>query len=310
MKVNMPDIMTPYLEINEYSSIFFLMYTTFTQFFFLRLILAASFTNYKRDTEEKHRRRLAFKEVAYMKAFALLSTSSDPSLNSGASAQEIIRQPRGRKGLKNLANVLVAGGHETGGRREVTLASWRSMMTVLRPDLLKNPWIFDLLFVASSNSITTQERFKNNPTVNFKEFCECCHSVNLSVKQSVEEHRPRGVEELNCWQSFASYVTYLFENTFFEGIMQFFLAISSITSIVTSSDKTNDYEDTTRAAQAATAILFTMIMLTTLIARGWKFWRKFENQVSATHTHAHAMHMQCTCTRGSPHVCGRFASSS
>ena len=83
----------PYYKVNRISSIFFIVFTIFTQFFFLRLILAASFTNYKRDYEERHRRRLAFKDVAILKAFALL-TGSSPDKET---AREIIQQPRGRK---------------------------------------------------------------------------------------------------------------------------------------------------------------------------------------------------------------------
>jgi len=89
----MPDIMTPYYKVNKISSLFFVVYTVFTQFFFLRLILAASFTNYKRDYEERHRRRLAFKSVAILKAFALLSNSSD----AAEGVRHIVQQPRGRK---------------------------------------------------------------------------------------------------------------------------------------------------------------------------------------------------------------------
>lgn len=87
----MPDIMMPYYKLNGYSSIYFIVFTVFTQFFFLRLILAASFTNYKRDYEERHRRRLAFKNVAVLKAFALLSGSGKEA------TREIIQQPRGRR---------------------------------------------------------------------------------------------------------------------------------------------------------------------------------------------------------------------
>ena len=72
-------------------------------------------------------------------------------------AQEIVQQPRGRKGLKNLANVLVENDGGRIGRRAVTLDAWRKMMSVLRPDLISNPWIYDLMFVASSNSIKTSE---------------------------------------------------------------------------------------------------------------------------------------------------------
>ena len=83
----------PYYKVNRISSLFFIIFTIFTQFFFLRLILAASFTNYKRDYEERHRRRLAFKDVAILKAFALL-TGSSPDREK---ARQIIQQPRGRK---------------------------------------------------------------------------------------------------------------------------------------------------------------------------------------------------------------------
>ena len=93
IQVNMPDVMMPYYKVNRLSSLFFIVFTIFTQFFFLRLILAASFTNYKRDYEERHRRRLAFKDVAILKAFALLSGGSSYK----ETAKEIIQQPRGRK---------------------------------------------------------------------------------------------------------------------------------------------------------------------------------------------------------------------
>jgi hypothetical protein len=83
-------------------------------------------------------------------------------------AQEIVQQPRGRKGLKNLANVLVENDGGRIGRRAVTLDAWRKMMSVLRPDLISNPWIYDLMFVASSNSIKTSEQFKEDPTINYK----------------------------------------------------------------------------------------------------------------------------------------------
>ena len=82
--------------------------------------------------------------------------------------QEIVQQPRGRKGLKNLANVLVENDGGRIGRRAVTLDAWRKMMSVLRPDLISNPWIYDLMFVASSNSIKTSEQFKEDPTINYK----------------------------------------------------------------------------------------------------------------------------------------------
>jgi len=80
MKVNMPDVMTPYYHRSPSSSMFFVVFTVFTQFFFLRLILAASFTNYKNDYEHRHRRRLAFKNVAILKAFTLLSKHSKPAV--------------------------------------------------------------------------------------------------------------------------------------------------------------------------------------------------------------------------------------
>jgi hypothetical protein len=300
MKVNMPDVMLPYTTINASSGWFFVMYQIFTQFFFLRLILAASFSNYKQDSAKKHRKRLAFKEVAYMKAFALLASDGDgrnrtktsnsiESINDDAkAAASIVQQPRGRQGLKNLANVLVQSDGSTTLKRKVTLESWRKMMTVLRPDLKSNPWIFDLILVASCNNrIKTSEHFRgDNTSLHFREFCDCCHSVNLKVKRSVEKpSATRSSEQssadakFNCWNNFANKVTYLFEETYFEGVMQFFLAISSITAIVTASDKTSKLNEFLRVAQGTTAFLFTMVMLTTLIARGWKFWKKIENQI-------------------------------
>ncbi|GMH47608.1 hypothetical protein TL16_g00104 [Triparma laevis f. inornata] len=274
VKVNMPDIMMPYYKLNGYSSIYFIVFTVFTQFFFLRLILAASFTNYKRDYEERHRRRLAFKNVAVLKAFALLSGSGKEA------TREIIQQPRGRRGLKRLSSVII---NNTSDNESVKLSAWRKMMVIVRPDLRNNPWIYDLIFAASSTSIKTPEDFVGDPTLNFQEFCECCHSVNLKVEKSFDE-LPKSMaftqlSVLTMLFKTKSYVRWLVLETSFEYVMQFLLALTSISAIICNSDKTQVSDDVIRTLEGIVAALFTVAVLASNVARGRKFWHKFSNQV-------------------------------
>jgi len=280
VKVNMPDVMNPYYSVSKLSSLYFVIYTVFTQFFFLRLILAASFTNYKRDYEERHRRRLAFKSVAILKAFALLSSLSDAP---GGEVRDIVQQPRGRKGLRRLSSV-IEGNEMTS--TSITLSSWRKMMSIIRPDLRRNPWIYDLIFAASSNTIKTAEQFGDDPVLNYDEFCECCHSVNLKVNKVVYKSGGRtqsfapvpavskGVENIK------SFSKWLVLETPFEYIMQFALAILSTSAIICSSDKTTVSRDTIRVLEGCVALLYAVAVLTSIAARGKKFWLKVSNQVA------------------------------
>ena len=88
-------------------------------------------------------------------------------------------------------------------------------MSVVRPDLRENAWIYDLIFVASTidiherppsikgisspvsspgsvNSASSSLSSSSNPittnleerSLDYKQFCECCHSINLKVKVS------------------------------------------------------------------------------------------------------------------------------
>lgn len=278
----MPDIMTPYYHVSKLSSLFFVVYTVFTQFFFLRLILAASFTNYKRDYEERHRRRLAFKSVAILKAFALLSTSSDEA----GGVQDIVQQPRGRKGLRRLSSVIEGNSSQSSSSMCIPLSSWRKMMSIVRPDLKNNPWIYDLIFAASSNTIKTAEQFGGDPALNYDEFCECCHSVNLKVKKTVEESHGRTKSFIpvsavsKSLMRLRAFLKWLVLDTNFEYILQFVLSVVSVSAIICNSDKTKVSDDIIRVLEGSVAMLFTVAVMASIAARGRKFWVKMSNQVT------------------------------
>ena len=165
----------------------------------------------------------------------------------------------------------------------VKLSAWRKMMIIVRPDLRSNPWIYDLIFATSSASIKTPEDFVGDPTLNFQEFCECCHSVNLKVEKSFDE-LPKSIaftqlSALRMIFNLKSYVRWLVLETSFEYVMQFLLALTSISAIICNSDKTQVSDDIIRTLEGIVATLFTAAVLASNLARGRKFWHKFSNQV-------------------------------
>ena len=280
VKVNMPDIMMPYYNLSKVTSLYFVTFTVFTQFFFLRLILAASFSNYKKDYKERYRRRVAFRDVAMLKAFALLSEGA--SFENTISTQEIIRQPRGKTGFKKLSSSM------TTNMCYVTLSSWRKMMRIARPDLKSDPWIYDLIFAASSNSIETVEQLEQNPSVTFQEFSECCHSVNLEVKKSVEGPMLRNrkgsfvpIEQVaqTAYRARA-FLQWLVLETTFEYIMQFSLAVLSVSAIIFGSDRGQSSSTTLKRLDMSVVLLFSFTVLSSLVSRGRVFWLKVSNQLS------------------------------
>ena len=134
----------------------------------------------------------------------------------------------------------------------IKLSAWRKMMCIIRPDLKSNPWIYDLIFASSSSRIRTPEQFAGDPTITFQEFCECCHSVNLAVVKTFDsssssqadanKHFPltrtvTAAKGFTCW---------LVLETHFEYILQFLLAIASISTIICNSDKTQVRNNTRR----------------------------------------------------------------
>jgi len=159
-------------------------------------------------------------------------------------------------------------------------------MSIIRPDLKHNPWIYDLIFAASSNMITTPEQFVGDPALNYDEFCECCHSVNLKVKKTVEV--PLGSAQsftpvsafsrsVNRTREISKWLVY---ETQFEYILQFMLAIVSISAIICNSDKTKVSDDIIRLLEGSVAMLFSVAVLSSIAARGAKFWLKLSNQVT------------------------------
>ena len=123
------------------------------------------------------------------------------------------------------------------------------MMCIIRPDLKSNPWIYDLIFASSSSRIKTPEQFAGDPSITFQEFCECCHSVNLAVvktfdssstsQASANQHNPLTRAVLVA----QGFTRWLVLETNFEYILQFFLAIASISTIICNSDKTQVREN-------------------------------------------------------------------
>ena len=117
-------------------------------------------------------------------------------------------------------------------------------MLIVRPDLQSNPWIYDLIFAASSSRISTPEQFAGDPSVTFNEFCECCHSVNLAVIKTFDSTSSSNLGKsqktifTSALVSIQIFICWLTLETPFEYTLQFFMSIASISTIICNSDKT------------------------------------------------------------------------
>jgi len=328
MKVNMPDIMTPYYHVSASSSSYFVVFTVFTQFFFLRLILAASFTNYKNDYEHRHRRRLAFKNVAILKAFTLLSkhshveqpylatpgqnmrkkgSTTSPPANAigqtpdntelGVPAEspevvtkeetDIVKQPRGRRGLKRLSGMLLSDPslHSIDDYNDtsfISLSAWITTMEIIRPDLKGFPWIYVLMF---KSALTDQKNIDHRETLNFKEFCEACHSINLKVKKTIvassTRHKSSKIIVLTLFGRFLlqcrKVCSHLVSKTSFEVVIQFLNAGLGIATIICNSSKTSASDQVVRALEGAVCVLFFTSVMVRCIGHS-KFWSSRTNK--------------------------------
>ncbi|KAF0690299.1 Aste57867_18325 [Aphanomyces stellatus] len=73
----LPALMQPYYVDNQWTSLYFILFVLFTNFFLIKLTIAVSYRTYKRNTEKMLYKRLQKRKIALSKAFDLLADDPD-----------------------------------------------------------------------------------------------------------------------------------------------------------------------------------------------------------------------------------------
>jgi len=219
IKVNTPDIYTPYLDQFPTSAIFFVIFELIAQFFLLRILLAACFSTYKKDYEMRFKSRLANQKKCVLFAFQLISDdfgdwnetfeykTIDEAIQMGRLVDdseefdEIIRN----SSLSSSSD-FKEENEETSlnERKGVSFLNWLCLMRHSRPDLIERCWVYHLIFAThSSTSSNVSWRDVNDEigdhcekfgSLNWEEFKLAAKDINLQVYED-ETILPKEVGE-------------------------------------------------------------------------------------------------------------------